>query len=69
MLAPTIASQINTDRRIRMKVAAESHYWFFHMYLGRYVKHQTASFQQELFDLTQDNDLKHIAVVAFRGSG
>ncbi len=68
-ISPEVFSQINTNRRIRMTVAAESHYWFFHLYLSRYVKHETAPFQKEMFALTQDNDLKHIAIVAFRGSG
>lgn len=64
-----LMSQLSTDQRIRMQVAAESHYWFFHLYLSRYVKHETAPFQQEIFALTQDPNLKHVCIVAFRGSG
>jgi predicted phage terminase large subunit-like protein len=63
-----LIQQIVSDRKIRTTVVSESHYWFFNVYFGHYVKYPTAQFQQEMFALTERNDLQNIVVVAFRGS-
>ncbi len=64
-----LLESIRTDRSIRMATARQSHYWFFHIYLGRYVKYATADFQREMFEITEDPTIKHAVIVAFRGSG
>lgn len=61
--------QIRSTRKIRIATARGSHYWFFNLYLGRYVKHPTASFQRELFAITENAGSKCDVIVAFRGSG
>ena len=61
--------QIRSTRKVRMATARGSHYWFFNLYLGRYVKYPTASFQRALFDITEDPGSSCDVIVAFRGSG
>lgn len=60
---------IKHNRAIRMHLAEQSHYYFFHLYMGRYVQYPTADFQKELYQLTEDDSIRHAVVVAFRGSG
>ena len=56
------------DRKVRSALTKESHWYFFHMYLGHYVKYPTAPFQVELMQLSEREDVKNLVVVAFRGS-
>jgi predicted phage terminase large subunit-like protein len=60
---------IQGDRKIRMATAAQSHEWFFSLYLAEYLAYTTAPFQQEIFNLTERTDINHVVIVAFRGSG
>ncbi len=60
---------LRNQRAIRMELARSSHYYFFHLYMGLYVKYPTAPFQRELYAITEDEDTKHTVIVAFRGSG
>lgn len=60
---------IRSNRSIRRHMAEQSHYYFFHLYMGRYVQYPTADFQKELYQLTEDVTIRHAVVVAFRGSG
>ncbi len=57
------------DRKVRTAITRESHWHFFHFYFAHYVKYATAKFQEEIFDLTQNEDLGNFFIVAFRGSG
>jgi predicted phage terminase large subunit-like protein len=56
------------DRKVRKKLAIESHYWFFHIYLSHYVKYPTAPFHREIFRITEDNSILDTVIVSFRGS-
>lgn len=56
------------DRQLRKRTVYLSHYWFFHFYFHHYVKFQTASFQREMFALTESPDHQTIVITAFRGS-
>lgn len=57
------------DKKVRTAITKESHWYFFHFYFAHYVKYQTAPFQAEIFDLTENEDIGNLFVVAFRGSG
>ncbi|OGB74496.1 hypothetical protein A2V68_02675 [candidate division Kazan bacterium RBG_13_50_9] len=52
----------------RVPIARKSHFMFFHMYMARYVKYETAEFQKEIFALTENPAIKMLAVSAFRGA-
>ncbi len=57
------------DQQVRRNVVKESHMTFFHLYFNEYVRYQTADFQREMFEITENEDLKLAIIVAFRGSG
>ena len=57
------------DRKVRVAITRESHWYFFHFYFAHYVKYPTAPFQAEIFDLTEDAKQGNFFIVAFRGSG
>lgn len=56
------------DLSVRKELARESHYWFMNVYLSRYVTYPTATFQKEMFEITENNDVNMAVIVAFRGS-
>jgi len=56
------------DRKVRSAITRESHWYFFHFYFAHYVKYPTASFQKELIGLSENEGVKNLVVVAFRGS-
>jgi predicted phage terminase large subunit-like protein len=57
------------DRNVRTTICRQSHFIFFHFYFAHYVKYKTALFQREMFNLTEQSDVKNLFIVAFRGSG
>lgn len=57
------------DQQVRRNVVKESHMTFFHLYFNEYVMYKTADFQKEMFEITENEDLKLAIIVAFRGSG
>jgi predicted phage terminase large subunit-like protein len=57
------------DQIARRIIVRESHYIFFHLYFSGYTKNKTAPFQREMFDITEDTNMKMAVIVAFRGSG
>jgi len=61
--------QLKTKRSVRRKLARESHFWFFSIYLGHYITYPFASFHHEMFSITEDEELRVAALTAFRGSG
>lgn len=56
------------DPKIRKELAYKNPYLFFHIYLAGYVKYPTAKFQEEIFELTEQEDPMLYEVIAFRGS-
>lgn len=68
-LPEDLVEKMIKDRMIRITVAKQSHYVFFHFYFAHYVKYQTAKFQREIFNLIEQQDSENLFVVAFRGSG
>jgi len=62
------SQRILTDQKLRLFLTKQSHYWFFHIYFSHYVTHPTANFQKEMFQLTEDENLRNLVIVSFRGS-
>lgn len=56
------------DKKVRVAITKESHWYFFHFYFPHYVKYPTAPFQAEIFDLTENEGIGNLFIVAFRGS-
>ena len=56
------------DKKVRVAITKESHWYFFHFYFAHYVTYPTAKFQAEIFELTEKEALGNVFIVAFRGS-
>lgn len=56
------------NKALRVATTRNSHFWFFHSYFHHYVKYPTANFQKEIIKLTEDEKVKNLFIVAFRGS-
>ena len=67
-MAPDLAGKMFRDRRVRTAITRQSHFMFFHFYFAHYVKYPTASFQREMFHLSERQDVRNLFIVAFRGS-
>ncbi|OGB73681.1 hypothetical protein A3K24_02485 [candidate division Kazan bacterium RIFCSPHIGHO2_01_FULL_44_14] len=62
-------SQIINNQGMRIEAARDAHLMFFSIYLPHYVQYETADFQKEIFELTQDTKIKTLVICAFRASG
>lgn len=67
-LPPELADRMFRDRRVRTAITRKSHFMFFHFYFAHYVKYPTAEFQREMFSLSENEAIKNLFIVAFRGS-
>lgn len=67
-LPSELAAKMFRDRRVRTAITRQSHFMFFHFYLAHYVKYATAAFQREMFYLSEQQDIRNLFIVAFRGS-
>ena len=56
------------DKKIRIATTKASHYWFFHLYFSHYIHYKTAEFQKEMIALTENESIKNMVIVSFRGS-
>jgi predicted phage terminase large subunit-like protein len=68
-ITETELAELKRKRSVRKSLAKNSHFWFFSLYLGHYIKYPFAPFHSEMFSLTENNDLRLAVLVAFRGSG
>ncbi len=66
--AETLISKLLSDHNLRKNAATQSHQLFFGLYFGHYIKYETAQFQKEIFEITEDSTIKMAVIVAFRGS-
>src|SRR4030042_4147035 len=64
-----LIDEIVKDKKVRAKVARQSHRYFFAIYLSHYITYPFAPFHDELFDITEREDNQDAVITAFRGSG
>ena len=50
--------EIKKKRLVRRTLAKNSHFWFFSIYLGHYIKYPFAPFHSEMFTLTENADIR-----------
>jgi len=67
-LPADLAAKMFRDRRVRTAITRQSHFMFFHFYFAHYVQYPTAPFQREMFYLSEEQDIRNLFIVAFRGS-
>ena len=63
-----LTGEMATSRSMRVAITSKSHFWFFHFYFSHYIKYETAPFQKEILKMTENENLKNLFIVAFRGS-
>lgn len=61
--------KIRSQRAVRLSIAKNSFYWFFHLYMGHYIKYPTAEFQKQMMADVTNPDIEQLVIVAFRESG
>ena len=64
-----IKKRITQDSKFRKALAMRSHFWFFYIYFSHYIEFEPAKFHKEIFSLTEDEEVRFVTIVAFRGSG
>ena len=64
-----LVNKILDDDNLRRVLTKKSHFWFFNIYFADYVSYETAMFQKEIFKLTENEKIKTLVIMAFRGSG
>lgn len=69
MIPPDLVETMIRDRKVRISITKESHWYFFHFYFAHYIKYATAEFQREMIGLTERASVANLFIVAFRGSG
>ncbi len=57
------------DRKLRAAATKESHWWFFQFYFGQAQTFPSAPFHREMFELSENDSIKNLVIVAFRSSG
>ncbi len=69
LVSDELFNAMTTDRKVRIAITRESHWYFFGFYFAHYIKFATANFQRKLIALTENETIQNLFVVAFRGSG
>ncbi|MFA5210988.1 MAG: phage terminase large subunit [Patescibacteria group bacterium] len=64
-----IYNEIINDRITRVAISRTSHKWFFATYFNHYITYKAAKFHHEMFDISENENINQVAMVAFRGSG
>ncbi len=66
--ADELFEKILADRITRKNTVQRSFEYFFPIYFHRYMEYETASFQEEIFHILENEKIKLAVFVAFRGS-
>lgn len=64
-----LVDQIKNDRKLRVTLAHQNHYLFFHIYFPHYVTFKTADMHRKIFSITENKNSELDVIVAFRDSG
>jgi len=59
---------ILNNKRSREIMARKNHLWFFSTYFPHYIKYEMAPFHKRMFTLTEDERVKILEIISFRGS-
>lgn len=60
--------EIINNKFLRIGLTRESHVWFFNVYFGHYITYKAADFHRDMFNLTEDERITTLGIIAFRGS-
>lgn len=60
--------ELRKNPALRRRIARESHYWFFCLYLGEYIQYPFAPIHKSMFRITENTLSQLDVIVAFRSS-
>lgn len=63
-----VYKQVVTDRAVRKNLVTRNLRFFFPVYFHKYIKFETAPFQEEIFKILENEKLRLAVILAFRGS-
>lgn len=64
-----ILNKVALSHVMRRAVTRKSHFLFFHIFFNHHIGYETALFQREMLQLSEDEHNKFLVIMAFRGSG
>ena len=67
-ISPETLKNLLNDRGALIEATKQSFFWFFYIYFGRYFTFPVAPFHREMIRVAQEENIKRVAVMAFRGS-
>ena len=68
LVGPDFMKEIINNQKMRTNLTKKSHWWFFNIYLNHYISYPSAPFHHQIFDLTQNDMVKTLLLISFRGS-
>jgi len=65
---PELLEKVKISPAMRRELASRDILWFFVLYFPHYIQYEIAPFHKEMLSLLQDESVRFLAIVAFRGS-
>ncbi len=60
--------EVRKNKKLRKKLAKQDILWFFVIYFPHYIEYEIADFHKEMLQLLQNDAVRFLVIVAFRGS-
>ncbi len=61
-----IQKLVRNNPKFKRKLAINSFYWFFTIYLSSYINYESADFQKQIFNVLQDNSINSVVITVIR---
>ncbi len=65
---PVTTEKLFADQKARIEVTRKSFPWFFYIYFNHYIKYPIAPFHEDIFNNVENENIRNLVLVAFRGS-
>ena len=63
-----IITRIQKNRDFRIALCSQRLRWFAYTYFGHYIKYPSAPFHEDIYNKSEDWDIKFLEIIVFRGS-
>ncbi len=67
-IPPDLLNHILADREVMVALVRRSFFHFFYIFFGPYIQYPIAPFHHDMFRYAEDESIKRILLIAFRGS-
>lgn len=65
---PKLVERVLNDQKMRREITQKSFKWFFYIYFYHYITYGIAPFHEEIFNFIENESIRNLVLVAFRGS-